>query len=52
MALHFRTGRPLGSDAFVTELERETGRVLKKRRPGRKPSGYLVASQDVADPGN
>jgi putative transposase len=52
MALHFRTGRPLGSDAFITELERETGRVLKKRRPGRKPSGYLVASQDVADPGN
>ena len=32
-----RTGRPLGSDAFIKRLEKKTGRVLKKRKPGPKP---------------
>ena len=32
-----RTGRPLGSDAFVARLERRTGRTLAKRKAGRKP---------------
>ena len=32
-----RTGRPMGDDAFVRELERVTGRILARRRPGRKP---------------
>ncbi len=32
-----RTGRPLGDDRFVESLERATGRVLARRRPGRKP---------------
>jgi putative transposase len=34
---HERTGRPLGSDGFVARLERRLGRVLRPRKPGRKP---------------
>jgi putative transposase len=36
---HSRTGRPWGDDAFLTRLEAETGRSLRRRRAGRKPSG-------------
>lgn len=36
---HERTGRPLGSDAFVNDLERSTGRCLRPQRRGRKPKG-------------
>ncbi|MEO7027367.1 MAG: transposase [Caulobacteraceae bacterium] len=32
-----RTGRPLGSTAFVTSLEQRLGRTLAKQKPGRKP---------------
>ncbi len=32
---HSRTGRPLGSDAFLKKLEKRLGRSLKPRRPGR-----------------
>lgn len=32
--VHIRTGRPLGSAAFVARLEGETGRILKKAKPG------------------
>ena len=35
--LHSRTGRPLGSDAFVRRLEVISGEELAPRRPGRKP---------------
>ena len=35
---HERTGRPLGNDSFVARLERRLGRVLRPRRPGRKPT--------------
>ncbi len=31
-----RTGRPLGSDAFIETLERLTGRALKRGKPGPK----------------
>jgi len=31
------TGRPLGSDAFLAELEEKTGRTLKPKKPGPKP---------------
>lgn len=34
-----RTGRPLGSDAFVADLEQRLGRVLARGKPGRKPRG-------------
>jgi len=34
-----RTGRPLGSDAFVAGLEQSLGRPLARRKPGRKPAG-------------
>ena len=30
------TGRPLGCDDFVAELERLTGRCLRRRKPGHK----------------
>jgi len=33
---HSRTGRPVGSDEFIDELERITGRSLKCKKPGRK----------------
>tara|TARA_B100000315_G_scaffold161841_1_gene150343 strand:+ start:108 stop:776 length:669 start_codon:yes stop_codon:yes gene_type:complete len=31
-----RTGRPLGSESFLKDLEARTGRTLRKGRPGRK----------------
>jgi putative transposase len=34
---HQRTGRPMGSASFVDRLERETGRRLKRQKPGPKP---------------
>ena len=34
-----RTGRPLGSSAFVAGLERELGRPLARRKPGPKTPG-------------
>jgi len=34
---HQRTGRPLGGPAFIERLEKKTGRVLAKRKPGPKP---------------
>ncbi len=34
---HAHTGRPLGDDRFLSKLERLTGRILIKKRPGRKP---------------
>jgi len=37
MRNHTRTGRPLGNDAFVSHLEELVGRVLRPRKPGRKP---------------
>ena len=33
-----RTGRPLGSAAFVAGLEQSLGRPLARRKPGRKPA--------------
>ncbi len=33
---HAKTGRPLGDDKFIDELEKITGRCLRKRKPGRK----------------
>jgi putative transposase len=32
-----RTGRPLGSPAFVARLEKRLGRTLKRQKPGPKP---------------
>ena len=34
---HERTGRPLGSAAFLRRLETRGRRVLRKKTPGRKP---------------
>jgi putative transposase len=34
-----RTGRPLGSEDFIETLERKTGRVIAKRKPGPKAFG-------------
>ena len=33
---HERTGRPMGSEGFLTRLEQITGRVLKRQKPGPK----------------
>ena len=35
---HTRTGRPLGSDVFIEQLEKKLGRPLRKRKPGPKPT--------------
>jgi putative transposase len=35
---HARTGRPLGDEAFLLLLEKITGRVLRKRKPGPRPT--------------
>ena len=35
---HARTGRPLGSDAFLSIAERLTERSLRPKKPGPKPS--------------
>jgi putative transposase len=34
---HESTGRPLGSPAFVTRLEKRLGRTLARQKPGPKP---------------
>jgi putative transposase len=36
-ARHAKTGRPLGGDTFIVELEKITGRVFRKMRPGPRP---------------
>jgi putative transposase len=41
---HSTTGRPLGSDEFVDELERQLGRPLRPGKRGRKPA---AANDDV-----
>ena len=40
LRLHERTGRPLGSEDFITRLESELARVLHRRKPG--PKGNWV----------
>ncbi|MCY3017535.1 MAG: transposase, partial [Planctomycetota bacterium] len=40
---HERTGRPLGSAAFVRALESLLGRTLSRQKPGRKPKGPETA---------
>ena len=37
VALHTRTGRPLGSDCFVKKLEVICGKSLVPKKPGRNP---------------
>jgi len=34
--LHGRTGRPLGDESFLENIERITGQVLRPQKPGRK----------------
>lgn len=34
---HMRTGRPLGDEAFLLRLEKLSGRVLRRMKPGPKP---------------
>jgi putative transposase len=41
---HARTGRPLGSDKFVTRLETKLGRQLRPRKPGRPPKNAMNAN--------
>jgi hypothetical protein len=43
-----RTGRPLGSDAFVADLERQLGRAIAVRQPGRKPSTTIGDSIPIS----
>ena len=34
---HERTGRLLGSDSFIDRLEKTSGRILRRQKPGPKP---------------
>ena len=36
---HVRTGRPLGSDSFIEDLERGLGRTLRPQKPARRAVG-------------
>jgi putative transposase len=36
---HETTGRPLGDDAFMMEMESRAGRRLRRGKPGRRRSG-------------
>ena len=38
---HERTGRPLGSNAFLRRLEKRVGRVLRPMKPGPKPKAQI-----------
>jgi len=44
---HLVTGRPLGDDQFIDQLEKITGRTLKKQKPGPKKK---QESQEVSRP--
>ena len=47
---HANTGRPLGTEEFVTEVERLLGRVLRRRKPGPVPApSAAVTSPQVAE---
>ena len=46
---HTGTGRPLGSRAFVQELEDRLGRPLLPRKPGPKPKVQITAREHPAD---
>ncbi|MBL7140226.1 MAG: hypothetical protein ISS74_04885 [Planctomycetes bacterium] len=35
---HGRTGRPLGTPAFIERLETDLGRTLRPKKPGPKPT--------------
>lgn len=37
LRLHMQSGRPLGSDEFIADLERRLARTLRPRKPGPKP---------------
>ncbi len=39
LRLHEKTGRPLGSEAFVHEIERALSRIIGQQKPGRKRKG-------------
>jgi len=41
LRLHERTGRPLGSDHFIGQLEQTLGRRLRRRKPGPKKKNRL-----------
>ena len=36
MRRHERTGRPLGTDAFIERLEKQLGRILRPQKRGPK----------------
>jgi putative transposase len=37
MRVHESTGRPLGDEEFLTTLEQNLGRILRRQKPGPKP---------------
>ena len=39
---HTRTGRPVGSEAFIVDFEERLGMRLRPRKPGPKPKSGVV----------
>jgi hypothetical protein len=46
---HSRTGRPLGSSAFLDRLENLVGRVLNPQKPGPKPKPRKARTRRIAN---
>jgi putative transposase len=43
-----RTGRPLGDDPFIEDLERTSGRTLRRQRLGRRPRIVAIPPDSTA----
>ena len=41
LELHLRTGRPLGSAAFIEQIERQLGRSVRPQKRGPKPKNFV-----------
>jgi putative transposase len=39
---HAKSGRPLGDEEFLDELEKKAGRILRKKRKGRKKKAQVI----------
>jgi putative transposase len=44
---HVRTGRPLGSEAFIENLEQQLKRTLRRGKPGPKAKQRDLKTLDV-----
>jgi putative transposase len=43
---HERTGRPLGDEEFLANLEKDLGGILRRQKPSPKPAAELMVSPE------